>query len=215
MKTKHIVLFACAIVIAAGAATAQQAPRVTSSVSSGIGVVMPAQAIPPGSRGNEGGTATIYPDPDMPVSSDGVVGAYPVPSGTVASSPPSYGSAGMPQGIPMDVPPCADNGSAGIAPGGCIVPEPGVAGGSYPGDPQSVPGYDPAGQEHPPVQVEPPVCGHQDLVGKKITDVDLKSFKTPVRVVFPGSPVTMDYSADRINLIVEEGTDFILQVTCG
>lgn len=203
MKTKRIVLLTSVVLLSAiaAAATAQQAPRVTSSVQSGIGVVMPAQPAPqenqefigtilPGSRGNEGGTTAIYPNPDMPVSSDGVVG------------------------MPMDVPLCQNDGND-IAPGGCVVPEPGVVGGGYPGMPMEEPGYDPTMSQHPPIQVETPVCGHQELVGKKITDVDLKSFKGPVRVVYPNSPMTMDYSADRINLIVEDGTDFILQVTCG
>ncbi|NBX67097.1 MAG: hypothetical protein EBQ96_08895 [Proteobacteria bacterium] len=129
------------------AAIAQQTPEATSSVSSELGVAMPAgpqpqpqpYAIQPGSRGNEGSS----------------------------------------------------------------------------GEPQSMPAYNPDAQEHPPIQVETPACGHQELVGKKITDVDMKVFTGPVRVVHPKSPMTMDYNADRINLIVEEGTDFILQVTCG
>lgn len=66
-----------------------------------------------------------------------------------------------------------------------------------------------------PALASPSACGHQDLVGKKVSDVDLKAFTVPVRVLAPGAAATMDYNPERINLIIEEGTDFILQVTCG
>jgi hypothetical protein len=147
MKNKRAIFLACAIVIAATAAIAQQAPQVTSSVQSGIGVVMPVA-------------------PDTPVGSDGSVG-----------SPPSYGDAGDPQvSQPYDT-----------------------------GPSQGVPDATPY----------TPPCGHQDLLGKKITDVDLKAFTAPVRVLTPGAAATMDYNPERLNFIIEEKTDVILEVTCG
>lgn len=54
---------------------------------------------------------------------------------------------------------------------------------------------------------------YQSLVGRNVGEV------TPVagvvtRTLSPGQPATMDYRADRLNLMVDE-KGFIQQVTCG
>jgi peptidase inhibitor I78 family protein len=59
-------------------------------------------------------------------------------------------------------------------------------------------------------------CGaDQSWVGKTMKDVDLSQIKTPVRTLYPDSPATMDFSAERLNIILERGTDRITEVRCG
>lgn len=59
-------------------------------------------------------------------------------------------------------------------------------------------------------------CGaDQSWIGKNIKDVDLTQIKTPVRTLYPDSPATMDYSAERLNIILEHGTDKITELRCG
>jgi hypothetical protein len=52
-------------------------------------------------------------------------------------------------------------------------------------------------------------------VGKNIKDVDLSQIHTPVRQLYPDSAATMDYSPERLNIILEHGTDTITEVRCG
>ncbi len=58
-------------------------------------------------------------------------------------------------------------------------------------------------------------CPHQDLVGKTKGDIDMSTIKEPVRVLYPDSPATMDYNANRVNIILEHGTDKVTEVRCG
>ncbi len=60
-----------------------------------------------------------------------------------------------------------------------------------------------------------PSCGHPDFIGKNIKDIDQTTIKGPVRILYPDSPATMDYSPNRINIILEHGTDTITEVRCG
>lgn len=55
---------------------------------------------------------------------------------------------------------------------------------------------------------------HQDWVGQRVdvlNDVDLPE---GTRVLFPTTPATMDYQADRMNISVD-GSDTIDRVFCG
>lgn len=72
----------------------------------------------------------------------------------------------------------------------------------------------------PPVAVEPPVvdaCGAaelQDLVGQPEATASAITFAVPVRIIQPGSAVTMDFRQDRLN--VEVGADGnIARIFCG
>ena len=59
-----------------------------------------------------------------------------------------------------------------------------------------------------------PADAHQDWVGKRIdvlNDVDLPQ---GTRVLFPTTPATMDYRADRMNVSVDKA-DKITRVFCG
>lgn len=54
----------------------------------------------------------------------------------------------------------------------------------------------------------------QDLVGQSETVLQTMKFGTPVRIIHPGMAVTMDYSADRLNIEINEA-GMISRVTCG
>lgn len=74
----------------------------------------------------------------------------------------------------------------------------------FPGDPGPVPG----GVNQ---------CGALDLqylVGAPASDLDRMRFNKPVRVIYPDTAVTMDYSADRLNFEVDR-TGRITRVNCG
>jgi len=58
-------------------------------------------------------------------------------------------------------------------------------------------------------------CDFSDLVGKNISEVDQASYGRPIRVLYPDSPATMDFNAERINIILEKGTDKVTEVRCG
>lgn len=76
----------------------------------------------------------------------------------------------------------------------------------------------------PPETTLPPVpdpgpaaCGAsglQGLVGQPDSVLAAMTFKGPVRVIPPGTAVTMDYSAERLN-IATDGTGRITRVSCG
>jgi hypothetical protein len=60
-------------------------------------------------------------------------------------------------------------------------------------------------------------CGALDLqylVGAPARDLDAIRFNKPVRVIYPGTAVTMDYSADRLNFEVDR-SGRISRVSCG
>jgi hypothetical protein len=51
-------------------------------------------------------------------------------------------------------------------------------------------------------------------VGAPARDLDAIRFNKPVRVIYPGTAVTMDYSADRLNFEVDR-SGRISRVSCG
>lgn len=60
-------------------------------------------------------------------------------------------------------------------------------------------------------------CGALDLqylVGAPARDLESIRFNKPVRVIYPGTAVTMDYSADRLNFQIDR-SGRIQRVTCG
>jgi hypothetical protein len=60
-------------------------------------------------------------------------------------------------------------------------------------------------------------CGALDLqylVGAPASELDRMRFNKPVRVIYPDTAVTMDYSADRLNFEVDR-TGRITRVNCG
>lgn len=68
-------------------------------------------------------------------------------------------------------------------------------------------------------QVDPSVvvkCGYQDLVGQKVeaAEAKLRAAHKIYRKVKPGSPLTMDYSADRFNLDLDDH-GVVTRVWCG
>lgn len=70
----------------------------------------------------------------------------------------------------------------------------------------------------PPVDVgNPDACGAsqmQFLVGQPSSVVMAMTFAQPMRLIRPGMAVTMDYSAERLNIALDEA-DMIVSVTCG
>jgi hypothetical protein len=69
----------------------------------------------------------------------------------------------------------------------------------------------------PPVDPGPDACRASDLqylVGKPGVLLDGMRFSQPVRVIQPGTAVTMDYQAERLNFWLDR-RDVIERVTCG
>lgn len=71
----------------------------------------------------------------------------------------------------------------------------------------------------PQPQPEPPGgrCGAaelQGLVGQKASVLDAMRFSQPVRIIRPGMAVTMDYSAERLNIEIGNAGK-IKRVSCG
>jgi hypothetical protein len=67
----------------------------------------------------------------------------------------------------------------------------------------------------PALPPEEDACGAQalqGLVGKPLDALAL--LQAPTRVLRPDQPVTMDYSATRLNIAVDDG-DRILRIFCG
>ena len=75
----------------------------------------------------------------------------------------------------------------------------------------------PGGGGVPPGQDGINQCGALDLqylVGAPARDLEAIRFNKPVRVIYPGTAVTMDFSADRLNFQI--GRDGRIQrVSCG
>ena len=68
-----------------------------------------------------------------------------------------------------------------------------------------------------PVPVEQDLCGAEDLqylVGQPGVVLDRMRFSTDVRVIQPGTSVTMDYRSDRLNIYLNR-YDVIERVACG
>lgn len=66
-------------------------------------------------------------------------------------------------------------------------------------------------------QPNPNQCGAYDLqylVGSPDTVLETMRFNKPVRIIAPGSAVTMDYNPDRINFELDRYR-MIARVTCG
>ena len=66
-------------------------------------------------------------------------------------------------------------------------------------------------------QPSPNQCGAYDLqylVGSPDTVLETMRFNKPVRIIAPGSAVTMDYNPDRINFELDRYR-MISRVTCG
>jgi hypothetical protein len=64
---------------------------------------------------------------------------------------------------------------------------------------------------------EPQACAaeaYQVLVGQPVGGVHTDSLPRPHRVYGPGDVVTMDYRADRLNIVVGDGGE-IIEVKCG
>lgn len=72
----------------------------------------------------------------------------------------------------------------------------------------------------PPVTDPMPVedaCGAsglQDLVGQSAKKLEVMRFAQKVRIIRPGMAVTMDYSAERLNIEVN-AAEVISRVSCG
>lgn len=70
----------------------------------------------------------------------------------------------------------------------------------------------------PPVDIGTAnACGAaelQDLVGQPVSALAAMTFAQPMRLLRPGMAVTMDYSAERLNIMLDEA-DIITSVTCG
>lgn len=68
-----------------------------------------------------------------------------------------------------------------------------------------------------PVPVETDQCGASDLqylVGQRGRVLDGMRFSQDLRVIQPGTSVTMDYRADRLNIRIDD-RDVIVEVACG
>lgn len=58
-------------------------------------------------------------------------------------------------------------------------------------------------------------CGNYDSwVGKKVDERAVKATGKPYRILRPNTPVTEDYSPQRINVIVND-RDIVIEVKCG
>lgn len=71
--------------------------------------------------------------------------------------------------------------------------------------------------EAPPPMPEADECGAgglQQLVGQERAAFDESAIDGPVRVLPPGSAMTMDYRAERLNMELDE-EDRITRIWCG
>lgn len=59
-----------------------------------------------------------------------------------------------------------------------------------------------------------PADAHQDWVGQRIDVLNDVELPEGTRVMFPTTPATTDFRADRMNVVVD-GADTISQVYCG
>ena len=56
--------------------------------------------------------------------------------------------------------------------------------------------------------------GLQDLIGQSAKKLEVMRFAHPVRILRPGMAVTMDYSAERLNIEVD-AAERITRISCG
>jgi hypothetical protein len=69
----------------------------------------------------------------------------------------------------------------------------------------------------PPLPDMSPTCGAdalQGLVGQPASVLETMRFGKPVRIIRPGTAVTMDYSPDRLNIEID-AREKIIRVACG
>jgi hypothetical protein len=69
----------------------------------------------------------------------------------------------------------------------------------------------------PPQDPTTPTCGAgalQGLVGQPAAVLETMKFAGPVRILRPGMAVTMDYSAARLNIVID-AAERIERVECG
>lgn len=80
-----------------------------------------------------------------------------------------------------------------------------------------VPDTGPVSSVTPPPEDTAGACGAfglQDLVGQPVKGLETMRFDQVVRIIRPDTAVTMDYSAERLNIEVDEA-DIITRVSCG
>ncbi len=66
----------------------------------------------------------------------------------------------------------------------------------------------------PPGELEAPACSFSEWVGLPVDEEKIKAAGRPYRILKPDSMATMDYSPERINVLVDEaGT--VMAVRCG
>lgn len=113
-------------------------------------------------------------------------------------------------GTVVSSPPVSGDGSPGVSAG-----SPGSMGGSDGSAPY--PGTGVPDGPMPPDQMNMPSCDFKNYVGLPVDKLDQKAiFKDrPVRVITPNMGVTMDFSPDRINIMIDETTRVITDITCG
>lgn len=101
-------------------------------------------------------------------------------------------------------------GMSGVAAGAGLPV--GVA--NAPGSIGGNPGY--AGDGVPPQEVAGPSCAFDFLIGQTSDQAvaQITPMGRPYRVLTPGSMVTQDYSAERINLMIDE-SGMVQSVDCG
>ncbi len=77
-------------------------------------------------------------------------------------------------------------------------------------------GYDPSQAVEMPAPAPAPSCAFDFLLGQTFeqAEAQVRSMNRPYRILRPGDAVTDDYSADRINLNVDE-TGIVVSVNCG
>ena len=74
-----------------------------------------------------------------------------------------------------------------------------------------------APEEPPATRPAEDACGASDLqglVGQPVADQDFAAFGASQRIMQDGSPMTMDYRADRVNVRYDEAMK-ITEITCG
>lgn len=59
-----------------------------------------------------------------------------------------------------------------------------------------------------------PDCDFADWVGATVIEETVRETGRPYRIVQPGQPMTMDYNAERINVLTDD-EGMVLEVNCG
>lgn len=129
-----------------------------------------------------------------------------------------------PSQLPPPPPPVSSAPTpAPVAPGGAFVGAPGAAPGQF-GGPDAAPGAGglpgvPDRQMPQPPSGDCGADGLQHIVGAPLTEVLLADIRArlgskPLRIIRPGEMVTMDFSADRLNIDVDN-VGRVQRVRCG